>query len=401
MSRRSRRVGIGTILFGMIVLVLIAAISLLALEIGKRDSDTDPDVTTVESGTDTNPIETNGSQDPDETTDDSNKISVDFSVINEPFAGEWFQHWPAESSVEQLRDSSELMADLIGREFGPGALDGVTVILDPGHGGIDGGTVYPATAPHEIIEKEIVLPISMRVKTQLEELGAEVVMTRTTDEWYSVYYRAAKAGEVVINKLKGELSSTDKDLELLDEFQAQFDAIYNLNLDAGGGEFMGGAGTTEDARLLYDLGRQFPEIIFVSIHNNSWQDSNVGGLQVFYVDNAFQYQFTKTQAGKGDLIPPIYQNYDAENRLRLATTLTNSILKNIPELATVGGIETLKQDGFVVLNRTGLNSIMLELGYVTNANDRANLLNAGFRERIADSITEGIYNYFCQPTNSN
>ena len=161
---------------------------------------------------------------------------------------------------------------------------------------------------------------------------------------------------------------------------------------------MGGAGTTEQARLLYDLGRQFPEVLFVSLHNNSFgDDQRIGGLQVFYVDNAFQYAFTKTQASKGDSLPPVYQNFNDENRLRLATNFSRVILADVPELVTVGGPTTLKQDGFVVLNRTGLASVMLELGYVTNAKDRANLLDPAFRHRLADSITRGIYDYYSAP----
>lgn len=396
MSRRSRRMGFSSILFGVLIVALVAAIVVLALDINKRDAGSNPGEASHESSSTQDPnAEPDEGEDP-EPTEDPNAIAVDFSVVNEPYAGEWLEHWPAASSVEELRDSTALMESLIGRPFGPGALEGVTVILDPGHGGMDGGTVYPATAPHEIIEKDIVLPISMRVKDQLEDLGAEVIMTRTSDEWYSVYYRAAQAGEVLIDKLIEELSATDKTVDRLYDYKEKFQAVYDLNKDLGGGEFMGGAGATEDARLLYDLGRQFPEVIFVSVHINSWHDASIGGLQVYYIDNAFQYQFTKTQANKGDLVPPVYQNYDAENRLRLASTLANSILKDIPEMATVGGIETLKQDGFVVLNRTGLNSIMLELGYVTNTNDRANLLDAGFRDRLANSITDGIYNYFTQ-----
>lgn len=399
MRRRRRRVGAGTVLFSSVVLILGIAIAVLALDLkddtrGSAQTDPTTDASSDESSPGSEPVDTHET----EPGEDPYRIKVDFSLINEPFAGEWLTHWPATSSVEQLRDVSALMSSLVGRPYGSGALEGVTVILDPGHGGIDGGTVYPATAPHEIVEKEIVLPVAMNVKAQLEALGAEVIMTRTTDEWYSVYYRAAKAGEVMIDKLISELTATEKTLDILDAYEEKFQAIYDLNLDRGGGEFIGGAGTNEDARLLYDLGRQFPDVIFVSIHANSWTDASIGGMQVYYVDNAFQYQFTKTQAGQGDDVPPVYQNFDDAGRLQLANALANQILADVPELTNVGGIQTLKQDGFVVLNRTGLNSVMLEIAYVTNARDRANLLDATFRDRVADSITRGIYNYFCQPT---
>lgn len=50
-------------------------------------------------------------------------------------------------------------------------------MLDAGHGGIDGGA-----SKGDVIEKDITLAITERVARQLKRLGAEVVMTRTTDE---------------------------------------------------------------------------------------------------------------------------------------------------------------------------------------------------------------------------
>lgn len=395
-SRKQPR--IGALLFLIILVILLAVIAVQLLALSKRDSKPAGESSETTSGSSL--PENSSESEPEESQSDldPNRIIMDFSTIIAASGDDYLQRWPSDSSVEQLRDSSALIASLKGRPFGPDALKGVTVILDPGHGGIDGGTAFPINPPHQIVEKDIVLPLAMKTKANLEALGAEVIMTRTTDEFISVYARAAKAGEVIIDKLIDELSATEKTLDPLYEFKPLFERIYELNKDVGGGEFLGGAGTGEKARLLYDLGRQFPEVIFLSLHNNSFADDpNIGGLQVFYVDNAFQYAFTKTQAGRGDNPPPVYQGFDDENRLRFATGFSKAILKDIPELVTVGGPETMKQDGFVVLNRTGLASVMLELGYVTNANDRANLLDPAFRDRLADSITRGIYDYYSAP----
>lgn len=63
------------------------------------------------------------------------------------------------------------------RFFLPEPLGGVKIVLDAGHGGIDGGA-----SKGEVIEKDITLAITEKVARQLKRLGAEVVMTRTTDE---------------------------------------------------------------------------------------------------------------------------------------------------------------------------------------------------------------------------
>ena len=59
-------------------------------------------------------------------------------------------------------------------------LSGFTVVVDPGHGGIDPGTHYNGLSL--ITEKEIVLAVGLELAGLLRQAGARVVMTRTTDE---------------------------------------------------------------------------------------------------------------------------------------------------------------------------------------------------------------------------
>lgn len=72
-----------------------------------------------------------------------------------------------------------------------GQLMGWTFSLDPGHGGSDTGAVGPTG----LTEKEINLKVAFFLKQLLEEEGAEVVMTRTTDVDVSLAERAAIAND--------------------------------------------------------------------------------------------------------------------------------------------------------------------------------------------------------------
>lgn len=56
-------------------------------------------------------------------------------------------------------------------------LAGKVILLDPGHGGPDGGAV----GPEGIVEKDIALNISLFLRDYLQEAGALVVMTREED----------------------------------------------------------------------------------------------------------------------------------------------------------------------------------------------------------------------------
>jgi len=61
--------------------------------------------------------------------------------------------------------------------FLPEPLGGVKIVLDAGHGGIDGGA-----SKGDIIEKDITLEITKHVEKELKRLGAQVILTRSTDD---------------------------------------------------------------------------------------------------------------------------------------------------------------------------------------------------------------------------
>ena len=63
------------------------------------------------------------------------------------------------------------------------SLSGYTIMLDPGHGGIDPGAICAVSSASFGQEKQINLSIATKVKELLESEGAKVVMTRAGDEW--------------------------------------------------------------------------------------------------------------------------------------------------------------------------------------------------------------------------
>lgn len=62
-------------------------------------------------------------------------------------------------------------------------LKGYTIMLDPGHGGLDAGALCAVSSSSFGLEKNINLSIANKVKELLEAEGATVLMTRTTDKW--------------------------------------------------------------------------------------------------------------------------------------------------------------------------------------------------------------------------
>lgn len=66
-------------------------------------------------------------------------------------------------------------------------LSGITIMLDPGHGGTDTGAVGPLGVNYA--EKDINLKTAVKLQIELERLGASVLMTRTEDEKLSLEER--------------------------------------------------------------------------------------------------------------------------------------------------------------------------------------------------------------------
>lgn len=105
-----------------------------------------------------------------------------------------------------------------------------TIIIDPGHGGVDGG----ATSCTGVLESKFNLEISLRLNDFLHFLGHRTTMIRTED--ISVY----KEGETIARKKMSDLK----------------ERVRIIN-------------STQDAILL-------------SVHQNTFPDSRYSGAQVFY-----------------------------------------------------------------------------------------------------------------------
>lgn len=109
-----------------------------------------------------------------------------------------------------------------------------TVIIDAGHGGIDGG----ATSCTGILESAFNLQIAMKLNDLLHLLGYDTVMIRTTDT--SIYTEGNSIAAQKVSDLK------------------------------------------ERVRIVNDT----ENAVLISIHQNTFSDSRYSGPQVFFADTA-------------------------------------------------------------------------------------------------------------------
>lgn len=140
-------------------------------------------------------------------------------------------------------------------------LSGHICVIDPGHGGVDGG----ATA-NGVIEKTITLEIATKVEQILTSHGATVIMTRDRDV---DYYTKGKGGK---------RSDLDKRIEMINTANAELfvsihlNAINNGNIK-GAQVFYGGKSEESKtiAKIMQDAVKSFP----LGNHRQALQDLDI------------------------------------------------------------------------------------------------------------------------------
>lgn len=263
-----------------------------------------------------------------------------------------------------------------------GPLAGKVILLDPGHGGADPGCVYPAEHP-ELLESSINLQVAKQAKQALEQQGATVVLLRTADVWSSLYQRLGLTHLYCLqyaSQVGRNPFSQAEQAELVDELEQVVAA--NSNLKSAQGIFRG-PGVSPQLRQLMQLEQQLTDLLLLSIHVNSNQDSSPHGTQVYYINDA--------EANS----QPSAENYTGRNgpqNAALAEHLYAAITAAVPELRT-SAQATLPQN-LAVLREHNLTGVLIELGFITNPIDRVHLASPQSIEKICAGIAQGCIRFF-------
>lgn len=325
------------------------------------------------------------------------QVSVPASALQTSSHGAW-SRWPAVSSLPiQLVTN---ISGYQGRAKDANALKGLTIILDPGHGGSDPGAVGTLNG-RRIRETDINLPVTLQVKTMLEQLGARVVLTRSSDVTRSLYYRVGVTGLTVAEQWQNDLAGRGYDLGWLSQAQTVLRQQQSANHDVGSGMGLSqGLGASETLRRLLDAESMTRDIIFVSIHANASGDGSSGprGFQTYISTNAsvFNREYELFRANDPNRpYNPNYRLYNDSDRARLATQIFNQVTAQVPALRGNSARAAIPGN-YAVLRESNLTSVLVEMGFMSNSSDLALMLDSGNQTRIARGIADGIFNYFCR-----
>jgi N-acetylmuramoyl-L-alanine amidase len=214
------------------------------------------------------------------------------------------------------------------------------IVIDPGHGGHDTGTI----GPNGLEEKDLVLEVGRRLGKLLEtRLGAEVVYTRKDDTFIPLETRTA-----IANQQRADL--------------------------------------------------------FVSIHANSSEDSAARGVETYYLNFTSSPEALEVAARENavseksiyelqDLVKKIALKEKIEESREFAGDVQESLHSGLAAKSPGIRDRGVKKAPFIVLIGANMPSILAEISFVSNPGDEHRLETSEYRQRIAESLYRGIAKY--------
>lgn len=239
------------------------------------------------------------------------------------------------ASVPQpTRDGQATLTRTLGLKIG-------RIVIDPGHGGHDTGTIGPTG----LMEKDLCLDVALRLGKIIEQRlpGADVIYTRSDDTFVPLEERTN-----IANQAKADL--------------------------------------------------------FISIHANSSRDSGARGIETYYLNlkgsaeamEVAARENATAQEGVHDLenlVKKIAQTEKIDESKEFAQDIQDSLSKRIQKNAKNVKNRGVRKAPFVVLIGADMPSILTEISFLSNPADERLLKQPEQRQRVAEGLFQGIFSY--------
>jgi N-acetylmuramoyl-L-alanine amidase len=238
------------------------------------------------------------------------------------------------SAPQPTRDGQSTLTRTLGLKIG-------RIVIDPGHGGHDTGTIGPSG----LMEKDLCLDVALRLGKIIEQRlpGAEVIYTRSDDTFVPLEERTN-----IANQAKADL--------------------------------------------------------FISIHANSSRDTGARGIETYYLNlkgNAEAMEVAArenatAQEGVHDLenlVKRITQTEKIDESKEFALDIQDSLAKRIQRSSKSAKNRGVRKAPFVVLIGADMPSILTEISFLSNPADEKMLKQPEQRQKVAEGLYQGISSY--------
>jgi len=218
------------------------------------------------------------------------------------------------------------------------------IVIDPGHGGIDNG----ASAPSGIHEKDITLAFALQLRDLLVGTGLfDVAMTRDDDTYLTLNERV-------------------------------------------------------------ELARENRADLFISLHADTFQAADIRGASIYTRDEKATDILDKVLAdgeNRADIVAGYVQPDTKPAAVEFLVDLMRRQARQQAYLAAQDIVNAmqpsvalrrfpLRQADFFVLQAPDVPSMLIELGFMSNNADIANLENIDWRNKVVNAIALGVESYF-------
>jgi N-acetylmuramoyl-L-alanine amidase len=215
------------------------------------------------------------------------------------------------------------------------------IVIDPGHGGRDTGTIGPTG----LMEKDLCLDVALRLGRLIERTlpSADIVYTRPDDRYVGLEQRTA-----IANEAKADL--------------------------------------------------------FISIHANSSDDTKVSGIETYYLNFNASAQAMQVAARENasaqssvhdlqDLVTKIARNEKIGESRDLAAYIQESLASSMQVGKRPERNRGVRKAPFVVLVGADMPSVLAEIAFMSNPADEQWLKKPENRQRSAEGLYRGIERY--------
>lgn len=214
------------------------------------------------------------------------------------------------------------------------------IVIDPGHGGHDTGTI----GPEGLEEKNVVLDVGLRLRKLIQQrMGSEVIMTRSDDTFIPLEERTA-----IANQRGADL--------------------------------------------------------FISIHANASRDASARGIEVYYLNftsdpNSLEVAARENATSQESVyqLQSLIKKIALTEKIQESSQFARQVDQSLESATARTGNEQpdrgLKKAPFVVLIGANMPSILAEISFLTNPRDEHLLGESNYRQQIAEGLYRGIARY--------
>ncbi len=217
------------------------------------------------------------------------------------------------------------------------------VMLDPGHGGQDPGAISKSGR----YEKDLTLKMARETRKLLEKAGYKVVLTRDSDVFISLRGRVKKAHEAKADLFISIHADSAKNTS------AKGLSIYTISEKASDKEAAALAERENKSDILFNM----------DLDDYQQEVSNV------LIDLAKQDAMRKSRQYAELVVGEMRQ--------------TVQLLPNAHRFA-----------GFAVLKSPDIPSVLLEMGYLSNRREEAQLQKYSYRQKLGKALVKAVNDYF-------